>query len=104
MIDSQLAGRRDSVCKRKKRDVSKTNKAIASLMVLSSMSICSAQQSELTAHTARMEAPRIIRYSGVLTFPSGQPMSGGHSLTFSIYDSAEAGRLLWSEKQDVKYR
>ena len=43
--------------------------------------------------------PHLINYQGKLTDTGGQPLEGSYDLTFRIYDSENAGNLLWEETQ-----
>lgn len=47
--------------------------------------------------SAQAQAPRTLSYQGVLTDPSGRPLSGDHRLTVRIYDAATGGHVLHSE-------
>ena len=48
------------------------------------------------------QVPQTINYQGVLTQPSGQPVSNGnYNLTFRLYDAAVAGTELWIEVQII---
>ncbi|MBS1902627.1 MAG: hypothetical protein JSS75_02880 [Bacteroidetes bacterium] len=47
--------------------------------------------------SAQAQAPRTLSYQGVLTDPSGRPLSGDHRLTVRIYDAATGGHILHSE-------
>jgi hypothetical protein len=48
------------------------------------------------------EVPQMINYQGVLSDSTGQPLSGGYYLTFTIYDAPEdPGNILWQEGKTV---
>jgi hypothetical protein len=45
--------------------------------------------------------PQLINYQGELSDSSGNPVSGDVSVTFTIYNAASAGDVLWNETQTV---
>jgi hypothetical protein len=45
--------------------------------------------------------PQLINYQGELSNTSGTPVNGDVSITFTIYNAATAGDVLWSETQTV---
>jgi hypothetical protein len=45
---------------------------------------------------------RLLPMSGVLVDDAGQALSGAVTVTFSLYDAADGGQLLWSETQQIK--
>ncbi|MDH3792946.1 MAG: right-handed parallel beta-helix repeat-containing protein, partial [Rhodospirillales bacterium] len=47
------------------------------------------------------QVPQTISYQGSLTDSAGNPVSGSFDITFSLYDAATAGSLLWTETQTV---
>lgn len=46
-------------------------------------------------------APRTLSYQGALKDAAGTVLDGYYDLTFSLYDAAINGELLWSEAQNV---
>lgn len=46
---------------------------------------------------ARPDVPQTMSYQGVLTDGSGTPLSGSHSLTFSLYPVPVGGTAIWTE-------
>jgi hypothetical protein len=54
------------------------------------------------AAAASGEIPKKINYQGKLTDPSGVPLSGSHSMVFSIYEAADGGSPLWSETKTAE--
>ncbi len=46
--------------------------------------------------------PHVIDYQGFLTNASGSPVSGAVNITFSIWDAATGGSVLWTEEQSLK--
>ena len=53
------------------------------------------------ATAARADAPDKLGYQGRLLDGAGAPVNGMVSLSFSLYDSAAGGNLLWSEAQTL---
>ncbi|HUS19793.1 MAG TPA: hypothetical protein VMZ25_09100, partial [Terriglobales bacterium] len=47
-------------------------------------------------------APRVIRFSGVLTDAAGTPRSGTAAVIFSLYSEPTGGAPLWQETQNVQ--
>jgi hypothetical protein len=45
---------------------------------------------------------RLIKFSGVLTDPNGQPLMGTIGVTFAIYKDAQDGAPLWLETQNIQ--
>lgn len=45
--------------------------------------------------------PRLVRFTGMLTDPTGSPRSGVAGIIFSIYTKPSGGALLWQETQNV---
>jgi hypothetical protein len=54
------------------------------------------------AAAASGEIPKKINYQGKLTDLSGLPLSGSHSMVFSIYEAADGGSPLWSESKTAE--
>ena len=54
---------------------------------------------ELQAGTT---VPRLVRFSGVVTNPSGKPGAGTVTATFSLYELQEGGSPLWAETQNIQ--
>jgi len=48
------------------------------------------------------DVPQRINYQGYLTDSAGNPVDGNVNVTFSIYDVATGGIVLWSENQSVQ--
>jgi len=46
-------------------------------------------------------APRLLKFSGVLTDDAGKPLKGSLQLTFLLYQDQEGGLPLWQEVQTV---
>jgi len=46
--------------------------------------------------------PRLVRFSGVVTNPSGKPGAGTVTATFSLYELQEGGSPLWAETQNIQ--
>jgi hypothetical protein len=46
--------------------------------------------------------PRLVNFSGVVTDPKGQPVTGQITLVFSLYTLQDGGSPLWSESQKVQ--
>jgi hypothetical protein len=46
--------------------------------------------------------PPLIRFSGVLTDPTGQPLTEVEGVTFSLYPDSQSGVPLWMETQNVQ--
>src|ERR1051325_3047421 len=63
--------------------------------------VCAAQEIA-PASLRNTQLPRVIDYAGTLHDGSAQPISGNQVVTFSIYDDAQAGRMLWTETQNVE--
>ena len=51
------------------------------------------------AAPAVRNAPRLLKFSGVLTDDAGKPLKGTVQLTFSLYQDQEGGSPLWQEVQ-----
>src|SRR6516162_8982967 len=49
--------------------------------------------------SAAIIAPRLVRFSGIVKDPAGQPRSGVVGATFAIYKEQEGGAPLWMETQ-----
>lgn len=47
--------------------------------------------------TASAQGPGLMNYQGYLTNPGGDPLSGDYEMTFTIYDAATNGDVVWSE-------
>ncbi|MGO9269505.1 MAG: hypothetical protein ACLQOO_04485 [Terriglobia bacterium] len=47
-------------------------------------------------------APRLLKFSGVLTDDAGKPLKGPVQLTFLLYQDQEGGLPLWQEVQTVR--
>src|SRR5271157_2563892 len=47
-------------------------------------------------------APRLLKFSGVLTDDAGKPLKGAVQLTFSLYQDQEGGMPLWQEVQTAR--
>ena len=47
------------------------------------------------------QIPQQINYQGVLTDSNGNPVSGKHSFTFSIYNDSTSTDHIWTETQEV---
>jgi hypothetical protein len=45
---------------------------------------------------------RLIKFSGVLSDPNGQPLMGTIGVTFAIYKDAQGGAPLWLETQNIQ--
>lgn len=50
---------------------------------------------------ARADIPQLLNYQGYLTDDAGTPLNGVQKLAFAIFDAAEGGTQLWTEKQNV---
>ena len=48
---------------------------------------------------AGQTVPSLVTFQGRLTDNLNNPLSGSHSFTFSVYDAATGGNLLWTETQ-----
>ena len=84
-------------------------------LIASSLAVClfaawilPAQQVALEADStadgevpAVRSAPRLLKFSGVLTDDAGKPLKGPVSLQFSLYQDQEGGMPLWQEVQTV---
>jgi len=46
--------------------------------------------------------PRLVNFSGVVTDPKGQPVTGQVTLVFSLYALQDGGSPLWTESQKVE--
>ena len=46
--------------------------------------------------------PRVLKFSGVLKDPMGQPRTGVIGVTFALYEDEEGGAPLWLETQNVE--
>jgi hypothetical protein len=46
--------------------------------------------------------PRVLKFSGVLKDPMGQPRTGAIGVTFALYEDEEGGAPLWLETQNVQ--
>ena len=55
----------------------------------------------LLAPPVRADIPQLLNYQGYLTDEAGAPLGGVQAITFTIYDAAEGGAVLWSETQNV---
>jgi hypothetical protein len=56
----------------------------------------------LSSVQPNQSVPLVINYQGQLTDPSGQIVADGtYTMTFSLYDDATAGNLLWTETSVV---
>ena len=54
---------------------------------------------------AQAQIPETLTYQGVLTDASGKNLPDGqYNLTFTLYDAATAGNVLWTEAQTVEVR
>lgn len=51
----------------------------------------------LATSSARAFGPGLLGYGGRLLDVNGNPLDGGHDMTFSLFDSATAGALLFKE-------
>ncbi len=54
-----------------------------------------------SAQPAPGSIPRLIKFSGVVNDPAGNPATGVVGLTFSLYGAAEGGSPLWTETQSL---
>jgi len=54
-----------------------------------------------TVPTVR-NAPRLLKFSGMLTDDAGKPLKGAVQVTFSLYQDQEGGMPLWQEVQTVR--
>lgn len=57
--------------------------------------------SHAQAPDAQGASTRMMRFAGVLTDASGGPLSGPHTVTFTLYDTEEGGTALWTETLTV---
>jgi len=57
----------------------------------------------LTTHhsLAFASVPRTIHYQGKLTEPDGSPLTGDHTVTLRLYDTATGGAKLWEEAHQL---
>ena len=55
----------------------------------------------IIASLSNADVPQLINYQGWLTDGNGNPVSATVSIQFKIYDSENAGNVLWSETQTV---
>ena len=53
------------------------------------------------APSASGTIPRLIKFSGTVKDPAGQPATGVVGLTFSLYELPEGGTPLWTESQSL---
>ncbi|MFH1724402.1 MAG: hypothetical protein ABII00_07250 [Elusimicrobiota bacterium] len=53
----------------------------------------------LSESPSQAEIPRVLNYEGILSDPSGEPLSGLRDLTFRVYDNETLGQKLWEETQ-----
>jgi len=51
--------------------------------------------------TVNAAIPTTMDFQGFLTDPSGNPINGNQSVTFTIYDAVSGGNNLWTETQTV---
>ena len=47
-------------------------------------------------------APRLVKFSGTLKDPTGQPLTGVLGVTFALYKDQQGGAPLWLETQNVQ--
>src|ERR1035441_5510762 len=47
-------------------------------------------------------APRLVKFSGALKDPTGQPLTGVQGVTFALYKDQQGGAPLWLETQNVQ--
>jgi hypothetical protein len=62
----------------------------------------SSQATGPAAPNASPTVPRLIKFSGTLKDPKGEPKSGYAGVTFAIYAEQEGGAPLWMETQNVQ--
>lgn len=55
-----------------------------------------------TVQAASASVPRLIRYSGTLTDPSGKPLSGPLEVDFAIYQDQADSIPIWQETQSLQ--
>jgi hypothetical protein len=55
----------------------------------------------LITSVSALAIPQLINYQGELTDSSGNPITNSVSITFTIYNAATAGDVLWTETQTV---
>jgi hypothetical protein len=54
------------------------------------------------SQSAAIIAPRLVRFSGIVKDPAGQPRTGVVGATFAIYKDQEGGAPLWMETQNIQ--
>jgi hypothetical protein len=60
-----------------------------------------AEEQNSTGAAVEATAPRLIRFSGILKNPFGQPRTGQVSIAFALYASQDASDSLWRENQVI---
>ena len=53
------------------------------------------------ASQGQASTTRLVPHSGVLTDAAGHPLTGTHVVTFTLFDHAEGGTLLWTDTVTV---
>ena len=56
----------------------------------------------MTVEDASASIPRTINYQGKLTEPDGSPLTGDHTVTLRLYDTATGGAKLWEEAHQLR--
>lgn len=57
----------------------------------------------ITAPAVVADVPTLIGYQGVITDSEGEPITGVHNVTFTIYDAPTVGNDVWTETQTVTF-
>ncbi|MCA9514139.1 MAG: hypothetical protein KC635_04295, partial [Myxococcales bacterium] len=58
----------------------------------------------LGSPAAKAAVPATLTHEGRLTTPGGDVIEGNVEMTFTLYDAAEDGDVIWSETHDVEVR
>ena len=61
-----------------------------------------AAQGTSAPSTPQTSTTRLLPVSGILTDPTGTPLTGTVVITLTLFDAAEHGTVLWSETQQVQ--
>ncbi len=74
---------------------------LSQLMAQTSPSDSSEAPSPSSSEHIQASLSKLIDYQGFISGSQGQPISGTVSITFGIWDAAQAGNELWSETQTL---
>ncbi len=71
-------------------------------LILFPFTLVVAQQPDPNGTDQKITVPNLVKFSGTLKYPDGNPEVGSIEMKFSLYASQKGGSALWDETQMVQ--